>query len=123
MSWSVPARRGGGLTNLRSVADAEGRIDVGTRLALVAMALGVFVIANDFTALERRDPQHRVRTWTRRSPRAVGDQRVPLVFGVLIVTGGRLADLFGRKRVFMIGAAIFADLLARRRPRARTSSC
>jgi len=30
------------------------------------------------------------------------------VFGVLIVTGGRLADLFGRKRVFMIGAAIFA---------------
>src|SRR5262249_3411272 len=32
-----------------------------------------------------------------------------LVFGVLIVTGGRLADLFGRKRVFMIGAAIFAS--------------
>ena len=31
-----------------------------------------------------------------------------LVFGVLIVTGGRLADLFGRKRIFMIGAAIFA---------------
>jgi EmrB/QacA subfamily drug resistance transporter len=30
------------------------------------------------------------------------------VFGVLIVTGGRLADLFGRKRVFMFGAAIFA---------------
>jgi EmrB/QacA subfamily drug resistance transporter len=26
---------------------------------------------------------------------------------VLIVTGGRLADLFGRKRVFMIGTAIF----------------
>ena len=31
-----------------------------------------------------------------------------LVFGVLIVTGGRLADLFGRKRIFMIGAAFFA---------------
>ena len=30
-----------------------------------------------------------------------------LVFGVLIVTGGRLADLFGRKRMFLIGAAIF----------------
>jgi EmrB/QacA subfamily drug resistance transporter len=27
---------------------------------------------------------------------------------VLIVTGGRLADLFGRKRVFMVGASIFA---------------
>jgi MFS family permease len=31
-----------------------------------------------------------------------------LVFGVLIVTGGRLADLFGRKRMFMLGATIFA---------------
>jgi MFS family permease len=29
------------------------------------------------------------------------------VFGVLIVTGGRLADLLGRKRVFLIGATIF----------------
>jgi EmrB/QacA subfamily drug resistance transporter len=31
-----------------------------------------------------------------------------LVFGVLIVTGGRLADLLGRKRMFLIGATIFA---------------
>jgi EmrB/QacA subfamily drug resistance transporter len=31
-----------------------------------------------------------------------------LVFGVLIVTGGRLADMFGRRRLFFIGAAIFA---------------
>jgi MFS family permease len=29
-----------------------------------------------------------------------------VVFGVLIVTGGRLADQFGRRRVFMIGAAV-----------------
>ncbi len=31
-----------------------------------------------------------------------------LVFGVLIVTGGRLADLFGRRRAFFIGSGIFA---------------
>ena len=31
-----------------------------------------------------------------------------LVFGVLIVTGGRLADMFGRRHIFMIGSAIFA---------------
>jgi EmrB/QacA subfamily drug resistance transporter len=31
-----------------------------------------------------------------------------LVFGVLIVTGGRLADIFGRRRAFFIGTAIFA---------------
>ncbi len=31
-----------------------------------------------------------------------------LVFGVLIVTGGRLADLFGRRRAFFVGSGIFA---------------
>ncbi|HBF60228.1 MAG TPA: MFS transporter, partial [Methyloceanibacter sp.] len=31
-----------------------------------------------------------------------------MVFGVLIVTGGRLADMFGRRRAFFIGSAIFA---------------
>jgi EmrB/QacA subfamily drug resistance transporter len=31
-----------------------------------------------------------------------------LTFGVLIVTGGRIADLFGRRRAFFIGAGIFA---------------
>jgi EmrB/QacA subfamily drug resistance transporter len=30
------------------------------------------------------------------------------VFGVFIVTGGRLADVFGRRRIFFIGRAIFA---------------
>src|SRR5262249_34869091 len=31
-----------------------------------------------------------------------------LVFGVLIVTGGRLADMFGRRQMFLLGAGIFA---------------
>jgi MFS family permease len=31
-----------------------------------------------------------------------------MVFGVAIVTGGRLADMFGRRRVFFIGAGVFA---------------
>ena len=31
-----------------------------------------------------------------------------VVFGVVIVTGGRLADMLGRRRVFFIGAGIFA---------------
>lgn len=31
-----------------------------------------------------------------------------MVFGVAIVTGGRLADIYGRRRIFFIGAAIFA---------------
>jgi EmrB/QacA subfamily drug resistance transporter len=35
-----------------------------------------------------------------------------LTFGVLIVTGGRLADMFGRRRAFFVGTAIFASMSA-----------
>jgi MFS family permease len=31
-----------------------------------------------------------------------------LVFGVVIVAGGRLADMFGRWRIFFLGASLFA---------------
>jgi EmrB/QacA subfamily drug resistance transporter len=90
------------------VADAEGRIDRGTRLALVAMALGVFVIANDFTALSVAIPNIESDLDTSLTSAQWVINGYALVFGVLIVTGGRLADLFGRKRIFMLGAAIFA---------------
>jgi len=70
--------------------------------ALVAMVLAVFVIANDITALAvalpdiERDFDAGVDTvqWVINA--------YALIFGVLIVTGGRLADLFGRRRVFLI---------------------
>jgi EmrB/QacA subfamily drug resistance transporter len=35
-----------------------------------------------------------------------------LTFGVMIVTGGRLADMFGRRRAFFLGTAIFASMSA-----------
>ena len=31
-----------------------------------------------------------------------------LSFGVLLVTGGRLGDIFGRRRMFLLGVTIFA---------------
>jgi EmrB/QacA subfamily drug resistance transporter len=76
-------------------------------LPLVAMALAVFVIANDVTALSlalpdiERDFDIDVGTaqWVINA--------YALVFGVLIVTGGRLADMIGRRRIFFIGAAVF----------------
>jgi EmrB/QacA subfamily drug resistance transporter len=77
-------------------------------MALVAMGLGVLVIANDFTALNVA------------LPAIEGDLNADvgtvqwvinayaLTFGMAIVTGGRLADMFGRRRAFFLGAAIFA---------------
>ncbi len=77
-------------------------------MALVAMGLAVFVIANDFTAMSvaltqiEHDFNADVATvqWVINA--------YALVFGVLIVTGGKLADMFGRRRIFFIGTAIFA---------------
>ena len=87
--------------------DAVG-IDRGTAMALFAMCLGIIVIANDFTALNvalpalEQDFDVDVGTiqWTVNA--------YALTFGMVLVTGGRLADMFGRRRVFFIGTAIFA---------------
>jgi EmrB/QacA subfamily drug resistance transporter len=84
------------------------RIAPGAVMALIAMGLGVIVIANDFTALNVA------------LTAIEGDFNVDLgtaqwvinayclVFGMAIVTGGRLADLFGRRRAFFVGSALFA---------------
>lgn len=76
------------------------------------MGLSVIVIANDFSAINvalpvmERDFHTDVNTlqWVINA--------YALTFGVLIVTGGRLADLFGRRKAFFIGSAIFASMSA-----------
>lgn len=84
------------------------RLDRGTVLALVAMAVGVFVIANDVTALSVALPSIEHDFDADVSTVQWVINAYALVFGVLIVTGGRLADLLGRRRIFFVGAAIFA---------------
>jgi len=72
-----------------------------TWLALVAMGLGVFVIANDFTALSVAIPRIEQDLHTTLSRAQWVINGYALLFGVLIVTGGRLADLLGRKRFLL----------------------
>lgn len=76
-------------------------------VALIALSLGIFVVANDFTALSVAVPaiESDLGTTLNRVQWVINGYTV--VFGVLIVTGGRLADLFGRRRIFIIGASIF----------------
>jgi EmrB/QacA subfamily drug resistance transporter len=83
-------------------------IDRRTRFALVAMALGIFVVANDFTALSVALPQIERDLHADLATVQWVINAYSLVFGVLTVSGGRLADLFGRRRIFVLGAAIFA---------------
>lgn len=91
------------------VAAAQGdRLSKATILGMIAMGVAVLVVANDFTALSvalpaiERDLHSDVTTvqWVING--------YAMVFGVLIVTGGRLADMFGRRRIFALGAAVFA---------------
>ncbi len=86
----------------------DRRLDRGTKVALVAMCLGIFLVANDFTALSVAIPEIESDLGTTLGHAQWVINAYALVFGVLIVTGGRLADLFGRKRAFMIGATTFA---------------
>jgi EmrB/QacA subfamily drug resistance transporter len=86
----------------------QSGIERGTLLALAAMALGVFLIANDFTALSVAIPEIEKDLDVNLDQAQWVINGYTVVFGVLIVTGGRLADVFGRRRMFVIGACIFA---------------
>ncbi|RXZ49756.1 MFS transporter [Agromyces binzhouensis] len=88
-------------------ASTSDRLDRSAIVTLVALSLGILVVANDFTALTVAVPsiEHDLDTSLNRAQWVINGYTV--VFGVLIVTGGRLADLFGRRRVFVIGALVF----------------
>jgi EmrB/QacA subfamily drug resistance transporter len=99
-------------TGARPGRGERERLAPGTAMALFALCLGVFLIANDFTALNvalpaiERDFDVGVSTaqWVINA--------YALVFGMALVTGGRLADMFGRRRVFLIGAVVFGAFSA-----------
>ena len=83
-------------------------LDRGTRLALGAMCMAAFVLANDFSAINVAIPQIEQDFDTSVTTTQWVVNGYALTFGVLLVTGGRLADLFGRRRIFFVGTAIFA---------------
>jgi EmrB/QacA subfamily drug resistance transporter len=85
-----------------------GKLDRAQLLGLVAMALGVLVIANDFTALSVALPAIEKDFGVSVTTAQWVINGYAMVFGVLIVTGGRLADMFGRRFIFFVGSAIFA---------------
>jgi EmrB/QacA subfamily drug resistance transporter len=90
------------------MADSEDRLDKTMILGMFAMAMGVLIIANDFTALAVAIPAIEKEFGTDVTMTQWVINGYAMVFGVVIVTGGRLADMLGRRRIFFIGAAIFA---------------
>lgn len=76
------------------------------------MSVAVFVIANDFSAVNVALPTMEKDFDTNINTIQWVVNAYALTFGVLIVTGGRLADMFGRRNAFFVGTAIFATLSA-----------
>jgi EmrB/QacA subfamily drug resistance transporter len=76
------------------------------------MGVAVVVIANDFSAINVALPTMEQDFHTNVNTIQWVVNAYALTFGVMIVTGGRLADLFGRRNAFFLGTAIFASMSA-----------
>ena len=76
------------------------------------MAVAVIVIANDFSAINVALPTMEKDFHTNVNTIQWVINAYALTFGVMIVTGGRLADMFGRRNAFFLGTAIFATMSA-----------
>jgi EmrB/QacA subfamily drug resistance transporter len=76
------------------------------------MGMAVVVIANDFTAVNVALPTMEQDFDTNINTIQWVINAYALTFGVMIVTGGRLADMFGRRNAFFVGSAIFASMSA-----------
>jgi EmrB/QacA subfamily drug resistance transporter len=74
--------------------------------------MAVVVIANDFTAVNVALPTMESDFHTNINTIQWVINAYALTFGVMIVTGGRLADMFGRRNAFFVGSAIFASMSA-----------
>jgi EmrB/QacA subfamily drug resistance transporter len=76
------------------------------------MGISVVVIANDFSAINVALPTMEKDFDTNVNTIQWVVNAYALTFGVMIVTGGRLADMFGRRNAFFLGTAIFASMSA-----------
>ncbi|MEM7445972.1 MAG: MFS transporter [Pseudomonadota bacterium] len=85
-----------------------GRPERSTVTGLIALAIGTLVVAIDFTSLSVAIPAIE-QTFDTDIVTAQWVLNIYAVsFGVVIVTAGRLADMFGRRRIFIVGAGITA---------------
>ena len=76
-------------------------------LTFVAMGIGILVIAADIAAINVAIPAIEKSFETTITVIEWVVNGYILMFGVLMVTCGRLADMFGRKKIFLIGIVVF----------------
>jgi EmrB/QacA subfamily drug resistance transporter len=91
----------------------DGMVDTdvghqGRGLVLVAACLGVFVVVLDTTIVSNALPTIQGHFGLSNARLAWIADAYLLVIASLVITGGRLGDLYGRRRLFVAGIGIFA---------------
>jgi EmrB/QacA subfamily drug resistance transporter len=76
-------------------------------LALAALAVAQFMVFLDETVVNVALPSIKLSLGFSQATLAWVVSAYIVVFGGLVLLGGRLADLFGRRRVFLVGTAVF----------------
>jgi EmrB/QacA subfamily drug resistance transporter len=91
-----------------TVDNQDEKLAPGTTMALVAVSMAIFAMALDFTALSVALPKMQMDFGVDVATIQWVINAYAIVIGVLIVTGGRVADMFGRRKVFLISSFAFA---------------
>jgi MFS family permease len=76
-------------------------------LALAALAVAQFMVFLDETVVNVALPSIKVDLGFSQATLAWVVSVYIVVFGGLVLLGGRTADLFGRRRIFLAGTALF----------------
>jgi EmrB/QacA subfamily drug resistance transporter len=86
------------------------RLNEGNRRwwTLAAMCFALFMVMLDNTVVNVALPSIQDDLQTSIAGLEWTVNAYTLAFGVLLVTGGRLGDIFGRRRVFLVGVVLFA---------------
>ena len=90
---------------------------------LAAVAFGLFMIMLDNTVVNVALPAMQESLGLDISELEWIVTGYALTFGAFMLTGGKLADLFGRRLIFVVGLVGLHALVARVRPRAGAPTC
>ena len=82
--------------------------DLKRRLILLAACLTAFLVAMDITVINLALPSIQRDLGVSLVERGWALKANTLTFAALVIVGGKLGDIFGRKRFLVIGAALFA---------------
>jgi MFS family permease len=92
---------------IQSAVSGAGGEDARLRRILLAVSLAMFLVQLDFFALNLALPQmaHELHVTTTDMQWAISGYM--LAVGAFMIPGGRLGDILGRKRVLLVGVALF----------------